>query len=921
MPVARHLQTTLSAGEFDPLLWAREDVTFFYNSARIIENAVPLPQGGAKRREGWKFRAMQRGPLASVSLGSATITAPNGGTVANLRDGLLATLFATSTAIGVTATYEVFRIDFGSAQALSMLDARRILILNLPSAFESVQVALQTSPDAVTWTTVQTLRVGNIAYDRRFSARPDQRLATARYWRLVVLNTGDLLTATVRIADLSAWLESGYSTGGTVPGAFNFFRMTPSVTEEFGLVMTAGNVDIFTFPAGDWVAAVPVPHSDSEVARVKDAPNLDTALFYHQDRPVHQIQRLSGVADWRSAQLTFQSVARLAFETGTNTGGVNEKQVINVGSMATGNKLVVEYNGQTSPEITWTANEATNAAAVQAAIIALDDIASVAVTVYEGTGLNASLLVEFTGVDGKRSWPVLVYNILTGTGTMTVDRLQYGQPDTDDLWSATRGYPSCGGFYQGRHWMGGFRSRPDILAASRAGAYLDFKLDNDPIAGSPILIAPNVDDQISIEAIFPGRHLQIFTSSTEFYVPDEPITIDNIALKATSRFGANSFTKPLDVQGGTLFVDRNGRAVREYLYTDTEASYSAEPISIMAGHLVSSPRYLCLRRSQNVDKPTLLLLANTGTDRFGGIVPAAFCVIDRAQQVTGFVRVLTQGTPLGFATSQAGDALCITRRALAGIPWNYIEAMDESHMSDASIFVENPNLEEFTATGGQTVFTYTFTSPVAPLDVAVWTFNGVKWVRAGATDYALDLTAKTVTFSAPRAAGDLVRINLRMGMIDVTAAPFLEGVSCYVHGDGLPIGEFVPDTGAIDIGDRRFDFRAEVGLMQKPRIVLHPYKGKGDQSPTMRNMRIFQALLQLERTGAITIGQSGQRLRPVPLQVMDSGVMDLDLEEVLFTGAKRVAGLGHWTKEPCLEFSQDEPMPFLLRSITYDVRF
>lgn len=922
MPTGRHLQTTFSAGEFDPLLHSREDVTFFYNSARIIENAIPLPQGGAKRREGWSFRAHQRGPIEAIALGPVTITAANGGTTANAKDGNTATMFTTTVAIGVTATYEVIRLDFGAAQAISFVDFTSLRIVNLPAAFASVNVALQSSPDAVTWTTLQTFAVGNVALNRRFGAAPDARLANARYLRLIVVNTGDLLTATVELAEVYAWLESGWSTGGTVPGSFNLMRLTASVADEYHMVLTAGNVDVFRTDTGAWVAAIAVPHTDAQVEITTFAPNLDTVVLYHPDQPTFLLQRVAGDANWRSGNFPFTTVARLAFDTGTVSGGVNEKQVVIVSSMAAGNRLVIEYNGQSSAEITWTANEVTNAGLVEAAIEALDDITSVTVSAYAGTsGVNGNLLVEFTGVDGKKPWPILIYNILTGSGTMTIDRLQFGRPDTDDLWSATRGYAGCGGFYQGRHWMGGFKARPDVLCGSRAGDFTDFKLDADPVAGSPILVAPNVDDQIAIKAIFPGRHLQIFTSSTEFYVPEEPITVDNIALKATSRFGANDYTKPVDVQGGTIFLDRNGRALREYLYTDTEASYSAEPISIMGGHLVSSPRFLCLRRAQDVDKPTLLLLSNTGTDRFGNDVPAAFCVIDRAQSVTGFVRVATEGTPLGFSTSQAGDVLAVTRRSLAGLVWNYIEIFDAAHMSDSAVFIENPDLEEFTAAALQTAFVYTFTSPVDSDDVAVWTKPGNVWLRAGSADYAINLGTKTVTFTTPRAAGDLVRINPRLGEIDLSSAPHLEGVSCQVNADGLPLGQFASAAGVIDLGDQRYDFAAEVGLRMVPRIVMHSYKGKGEQSPTMRKMRIFEALVQMERTGSLTIGIEDEAIRPVSLQRFDSVLMDPVLEEVLFNGAKRITGFSGWKLEPRIQFGQDEPMPWLVRSITYDVRF
>ena len=104
MPTSRHTQTSLSAGEFDPLLWSREDVSFFYNSARIIENAVPLPQGGAKRREGWSYRSVQRGAISAISLSGKAVTATNGGTAANGTDGDTATLVTTTTGISTTAS-------------------------------------------------------------------------------------------------------------------------------------------------------------------------------------------------------------------------------------------------------------------------------------------------------------------------------------------------------------------------------------------------------------------------------------------------------------------------------------------------------------------------------------------------------------------------------------------------------------------------------------------------------------------------------------------------------------------------------------------------------------------------------------------------------------------------------------------------
>jgi hypothetical protein len=185
----------------------------------------------------------------------------------------------------------------------------------------------------------------------------------------------------------------------------------------------------------------------------------------------------------------------------------------------------------------------------------------------------------------------------TDPGSHDISRKQYGRPNQEDLWSETRGYPACGTFYQGGHYMGGFRSAPDVVARSRLGNFTEFKEDQDPVATSPLVLQPDIDDLIVIRAIYPGRSLQIFTSSAELYFPDEPITPENAALKVTSRRGHQARTQPVDVQGGTFFVDRNGTAIREYLFSEAEQSYTAEPISTLGGHLVQQPVDIALRRS------------------------------------------------------------------------------------------------------------------------------------------------------------------------------------------------------------------------------------------------------------------------------------------------------------------------------------
>ena len=856
MPVDRHTQHSLAAGEWDPLLWSRGDIAYFYNAARVIENVVPLPQGGGKRREGWAFRHLQRGKLSQISNADiVSVSTVSGGTGANATDGSASTLLATTISVGTNHNYEIVRVEFPSAKRVSMIDVSGLRIADLPIGIplESGFMIWEYSNDGATWTTTAGLRVGDIANKRRFANAPNTDLGTAIYWRLVLETPAgsDFETATVELSEVAFFSERGYSAAGADLGEHSQHRITTAIESEYVLVLTDRCCDVFRGTDGEWLASCAIPHTDSQVFSVKGSPALDTMILYHNDQPPFEVKKLRGDTDWGSNALLFDSVTQIAFDDINVSGGVNEKQVINFSDMAAGNKFTIEYNGESSSEITANSTQSITASDIQTAINGMSDISGVIVTVYEGTGASADMQLEFAGADGKKAWPIMVVNVLTGSGTATVEHLVFGQPDKDDLWSETRGYPSCGAFYQGRHWMGGFKARQDIIVGSRAGAIVDFKEDASVIASSPIVVAPNTDDQTTITDIYAGRHLQIFTSSAEIYIPDEPITVDNIALKVTTRHGSSTNIKPVDIQGGTIFLDKSGRALREYLFTDAQQSYSAEPISIMAGHLVASPRSMTLRPARDVDEPVMLLLANTGVDRSGNKVPAAMCVVDRSQEVTGFTRIKTEGTPLSFISTQAGEAFVMVGRELGGVAWNFLEQFDSEHMSDCSVIL-----------------------------------NG---------------------------SGNVV---------DLTDYPWLEGQQLELHGDGIPFGAFTVVGGFIDLGDRSYSASVEAGLRQVPRIVLHSYKGKSETSPTMTNQRVFRCLIQFERTGAAAItAHDGGRPRAISFQSYDSGTSDPTIDELLFTGPRRISGLGKWQKEPVVEITQLEPMPFLMKSISYDVRF
>jgi len=922
MPVGRFVQASFNSGEFDPNLWGREDVTFFYSSARRLENVLPLPQGGARRRDGMVTKSAIRGQVSQGVWTGATLTAPNGGTPGNATDGDTATLVTTTTAIGTTNPYEIIRVDWGATGPYAdpfAVDISDLSFSALPSGTEREAVELQTSDDAAAWTSVATITVGITAYNRRFAAKPTATLGAHRYWRLVRTGATSLPAATVSLSEMSFWTEDT----GTLTESVSH-RITIGIGTEYLLIFVDKCCDVFDGDTGAWVASMATPHTAAQLREMTTNARLATMILYHKDVPPQIVQNLGAANDWRSGAVSFDSVSEYVFEDDLDAGGVNEKQYADFGSMTPGDKYQFELNGEMSAIKTWVGSGG-DGTSIATTLGGLTDITSVMVAYDSGD----NYFIEFTGVDGLQPWPIMVVSILTGSGTGIVTRVQAGKVPFGDLWSATRGYPRCGTFYQGRHWMGGFLGAPDVVAGSRAGILFDFKNDAAPVATSPIVARADVDEQVTVLHIFAGRHLQIFTSSLELYVPTEPIMATNIALKVTSRIGSEAEVAPFDVQGGTFFVAKGGRSVREFLFVDTQQSYSAQPVSRLSGHLVSSPRAMVVQRHANTDQPNVVMLANTGTDDYGNTVPPAVATVDRNQQVTAFARLATLGVIKHFATTQAGKAFAVVSRTFNSVTWDYLEEMDGNYYLDASAKITNGNIDDFTATASQTVFTYTFASPASAADVAVWArlTAADDWVREDAAGYAVDLVGKTVTFSTGRAVGELIRINERLGVVDLTGAGshLASTPGVFVSGDGLPLGTYTAGASSVSLGASRYDFSAEVGFSFAPKVILHPYKAAGQTSPTMKRQRIFRVISDWRQTLSATITFEGDPdlnvLTPYTSAIAAGGVLSYTEGGYLTDGPKRMSGIGCWLLDPHLVISQSEPGAWHLRSLTYDVRF
>jgi len=231
-----------------------------------------------------------------------------------------------------------------------------------------------------------------------------------------------------------------------------------------------------------------------------------------------------------------------------------------------------------------------------------------------GLAVGASIVIDRAGtvggvaignLNGTRSITAVVnenvYEFTAGssaTATSSADgggapRVTTGAATTEwqeQSYSSVRGFPAAVTFHQNRLWFGGTLAQPDGIWGSKSGQYYNFDVgdasDNDALD-----LTANVGEIFTIRHLVSNRDLQVFTTGAELFVQaptDKPVTPANAQIRRQTPFGS-SFVRPTVFDGATLFIQKTGTALREFLFTDSEASYTAVAVSMLAPHLIVDP--------------------------------------------------------------------------------------------------------------------------------------------------------------------------------------------------------------------------------------------------------------------------------------------------------------------------------------------
>ena len=531
------------------------------------------------------------------------------------------------------------------------------------------------------------------------------------------------------LLDVSSHLGSGFT-------AQQGIRLIPfefSTTDSFMLVFvkistsSTNNVRMFVFSNGQPVTNInssgnnylTVSFGDISFDKLTFTQSADTLIIINEDLPPLKIVRGANNQTWTASTISLTS-PKFAFNLNTTTpSGTITPSSIDGTSTITASASIF-HEGRTG-----TAQAgASSGITLDSSAVATDDIyngSTIRITGGTGSGQNR-IISDYVGSSKvatvSEAWTTQPDN----TSTFSVDsqvghyinsingfgrariiefesatkvktnvevpffstsaiasgdyEIEFGY---EDVWSTDRGYPRSGTFHEGRLYFGGAKSLPSALFGSKVGDFFNFK-ESEGLDDDAIFAILSSDAVNSITGLRSGRDLQIFSSGSEFFVQQaegQPITPGNLTIKAATKSGSKENIIPVAAEGGTIFLQRSGKALREFLFSDVELSYQSNNISLLSSHLLKTPVKMTFRRATSTDDGDLLIIVN-GQDG----TMAAYS-IHRTQKVVAPSEFITDGI-FEDCSVDINDIYVIVKRTINSATKHYVEILDDDRTTDSS---------------------------------------------------------------------------------------------------------------------------------------------------------------------------------------------------------------------------------------------
>ena len=616
----------------------------------------------------------------------------------------------------------------------------------------------------------------------------------------------------------------------------------------------------------------------------------DTVFITHRDNPIREIKRTSA---------TSFTVSAFAFEEddSVSAGGVNKSL-----------QPFYKY-ADTTTTLTPAATTGTG--------VTVTASANTFVSGHNGTYiLIGGKQCKITNYTSATSVDVTILETLAGTSA---------EADWEEqLISSVRGYPQAVSFHDNRLWFGGVRDKPSSVVASEIGGYFSFDLGTG-LANEGINVSITGDSVNEIRHFVSSRNLQIFTDSGEYYVPissqSAAITPSSISFLRQTPYGCNR-AAPIPFDGASLFSQKNGKAIREYVFSDVEQAYRSTSVSVLASHLIDTPKQLSMMTGNESKPEQFAFFLNSGSTDDGKL--AVFHSI-RDEKIAGWTMWETQSGDKFHSITALNDQLfVIVKRVVPSGTKYFLErfANDDSITLDCSttttVFQKGTPLVNGASQTGNSLSVDGFSSAPQIQETFTIAGNATKYTITAVTQTAAgyDLTLDQNLAVSP---ADNAAITVVDGFIHTVNAIYENTDTVYaVYGNGS-LGEFtVNSSNRITLTSAPFPTGTRVGFNFTPILETMPIDKEIDTGPlTGQPRRVNKAIVDISGGLDITMKAQDLEAKELVIQQVD---FTINSDTTPVTEKKEFNFLGY-SKSPTITISQNDPLPLKVLGVAMEIQF
>ncbi len=457
-------------------------------------------------------------------------------------------------------------------------------------------------------------------------------------------------------------------------------QMIPFVfsdTEHYLCILTTNLLSIYQ--SGQLIDEVTCTISDAQIPDITWAQSYDTLILFHQEfAPLSFIRESETTWTTPAAPWTLRNIPSRNF-------GLPATTSVTITDSSSGN---IEFDAWVAGNTVTGAFFTTVTPAVTGWKHAFDDPGDIGKYVRAGGGY--AKITDVTNVDPILTpTPATAGSSIATCTVLTAFSNDKGASDAtvyasgewgieEPVWSASRGYPACGTFFQGRLYMANTTNLPNTIWGSIVNNENDFQNWIPEFADNGIEVTAGGGLMSNIHRLHSGQHLIGLADNGEFYIPSskqQPITPTNVSLVRNSSYGSVNLPT-FEIDGAVVFMRSGGKSLIESKFNFADGSYINKDLSLLSSHLLNEPKAISYRKQTNTDEADYVLIVN------GDGTLSVLCTL-RIQEVTAWTVCETNGSFVSCAVD-GSEMYFICDRLIGGIPRRTLERFNDDILLDCA---------------------------------------------------------------------------------------------------------------------------------------------------------------------------------------------------------------------------------------------